>query len=240
MVEETQLYGLPLDEFTQARDELASHLKSEGEGDQASRVKKLKKPSVAAWALNQLARRHPDLIEELLRLRDELAEASSPSELRALSGTRKRHIVQLLRRSEEVLVEGGHAPAAGTLDKIRQSLYAGEEGAEREAMLAGTLSRELQPGGGLGVGHVFALTPEGEEDKPEEDKPEEEPTDEDRQAAADLDREARSLEDEAERLTEVAEQLQKESVAAVDVAGVAQRRALDARRRADDAQAALS
>ena len=236
MVEEDQLYGLPLDEFTKARDELAGHLKNEGSTEQASRVKKLRKPSVAAWALNQLARRNPDLVEELLRLRDELAEASGPAELRSLSDERKRHIAQLLHRSEEILVEGGHAPAASTLDKIRQSLYAGDDPDEREAMIVGRLVRELQPAGGLE--HIFALGPEVD-DEDEDEVPNAEPSAEVKRAAMKLDRDARALEDEAERLTEVAERLQKEAVTAVDAAGVAQRRAMEARRRADEAQGHL-
>ena len=236
MVEERQLYGLPLDEFTKARDELAGHLKKEGATEQAGRVKKLKKPSVAAWALNQLARRHREGIEELLRLRDELAEAPGPAELRSLSDARKRHIAQLLHRSEEILVEGGHAPAPATMDKIRQSLYAGDDPDEREALVGGTLVRELQPSGGLE--HIFALGSQvGDDDR--DDEPDEKPSPEAKRAATKLDRDARALEEEAERLTEVAERLQKEAVAAVDDAGVAQRRALEARRRADEAEARL-
>jgi hypothetical protein len=59
------LYGLPLEEFTPARDALAKELKAAGRKDEAAEVKLLRKPSVAAWALNRTARDHPDAIERL-------------------------------------------------------------------------------------------------------------------------------------------------------------------------------
>ena len=59
------LYGLPLEEFTPARDALAKELKAAGRKDEAAEVKSLRKPSVAAWALNRVAREHPDAVEGL-------------------------------------------------------------------------------------------------------------------------------------------------------------------------------
>src|SRR5688500_7450960 len=44
-----QLYQLPLDEFTAARNALAKDA-----GDRAAEVKKLEKPNLAAWTVNQL------------------------------------------------------------------------------------------------------------------------------------------------------------------------------------------
>ena len=61
------LYILPLDQFTAARDEMAQQLKSSGDVDEAKRVSKLRKPSVAAWSLNRASRNNPD---EVGRLKD--------------------------------------------------------------------------------------------------------------------------------------------------------------------------
>jgi hypothetical protein len=44
-----RLYQLPLNEFTGARNELAK-----GAGSRAPEIRKLAKPPVAAWAVNQL------------------------------------------------------------------------------------------------------------------------------------------------------------------------------------------
>src|SRR5689334_4451410 len=61
-----RLYGLPLQEFTAARDALVKELRSEGEKERAAEVKKLAKPTRAAWAVNQLARSHPDEVRALV------------------------------------------------------------------------------------------------------------------------------------------------------------------------------
>ena len=52
-----ELFDLPLDEFTAARNDLAKRLKRDGDEDAAEQVRSLPKPSIAAWAVNQLARR---------------------------------------------------------------------------------------------------------------------------------------------------------------------------------------
>ena len=54
--ETARLYGLPLDEFTAERDAVAKRLRADGEREEAARIKKLRKPSVPAWAVNQAAR----------------------------------------------------------------------------------------------------------------------------------------------------------------------------------------
>ena len=55
-MEPDDLYGLPLDRFVAERGALAKALRADGRRDEASRVAALRKPSVAAWAVNQLAR----------------------------------------------------------------------------------------------------------------------------------------------------------------------------------------
>ena len=61
-----RLYGLPLDEFTAARGELASRLRQEGRRDEAAEVAGLRKPVVSAWVVNQLARRERDELQDLV------------------------------------------------------------------------------------------------------------------------------------------------------------------------------
>ncbi|MDQ4005357.1 MAG: hypothetical protein M3135_03525, partial [Actinomycetota bacterium] len=61
-----ELYDLRPEEFTAARDGLVRSLKDAGDGDAAAEVKKLRRPTVVAWALNQLVRRHRRRVEELI------------------------------------------------------------------------------------------------------------------------------------------------------------------------------
>jgi hypothetical protein len=52
-----RLFGLPLAELTSEWNELARRLKSAGDREGAEQARALTKPSVAAWAVNQLSRR---------------------------------------------------------------------------------------------------------------------------------------------------------------------------------------
>jgi hypothetical protein len=54
--EAERLYGLPLDEFTAARDARARELRRDGEREKAAEVAALRKPVLAAWLVNMLAR----------------------------------------------------------------------------------------------------------------------------------------------------------------------------------------
>ena len=57
--EADELYGLPLDEFTAARDALAKRLRGEKRREDADAVKALKRPSVAAGAIWRSSWRSP-------------------------------------------------------------------------------------------------------------------------------------------------------------------------------------
>ena len=70
-----RLYALPLEEFTQARNDLARRLTKAGQADAAAEVKKLPKPSIPVWTANQLARREPGELRALLRSAEELRTA---------------------------------------------------------------------------------------------------------------------------------------------------------------------
>src|SRR5918995_1419014 len=61
-----ELYGLPPGEFTRARDERAKKLRKSGDREAADAVKALRKPTVAAWALDQLARQRGKELGRLL------------------------------------------------------------------------------------------------------------------------------------------------------------------------------
>ena len=60
------LFKLPLAEFTGARNNLAARLKREGRANDSSLVKALAKPSISAWAVNQLHWNHREAFDRLL------------------------------------------------------------------------------------------------------------------------------------------------------------------------------
>ena len=83
-----ELYGLPLSQFTQARNQAASDLRSAGRRAEADQVKALRKPSAAAGAVNRLVREHRREVEAFLQTAARLRDAQSPA--RATYGRQPR------------------------------------------------------------------------------------------------------------------------------------------------------
>ena len=77
-----ELYATDPSEFVATRKRLAADLRAAGAKDAAKELQAARRPSTAAWALNQLARQHADLVEELLDRSIELQAAQT----RAVSG----------------------------------------------------------------------------------------------------------------------------------------------------------
>ncbi|MDQ3409608.1 MAG: hypothetical protein M3469_06460, partial [Actinomycetota bacterium] len=69
------LYALPLDRFVPERGTLAKALRADRRRDEAKDVAALRKPSVAAWAINQLVRTQGDAVHELVAAGDALRGA---------------------------------------------------------------------------------------------------------------------------------------------------------------------
>ncbi|HEX2032348.1 MAG TPA: hypothetical protein VHL78_13305, partial [Actinomycetota bacterium] len=166
------LFGLPPGEFVEARDRLAERVREEGDRAGAAAVKRLRRPTVAAWAVNQLRRRHRSELQELLSLGEELREAAAAAmagqgaeDLRRITARRGRTVDRLVERAEEALVEGGHAASRATLDRVGETLLAAtvdEDAAQ--AVRAGRLERELSPPSGFAP--VAELAPQRVERAP--------------------------------------------------------------------------
>lgn len=146
-----ELYSLPLDEFIDARDELVRRLRAAGEKQAAAGVKSLRKPTLPAWAVNQLARREADSIRRLLEIRDEIARGGGARDLRRLSNERRGVMGYLVERAEQILEEGGHSASAATLDEVSKTLQAGGDADERDRLERGVLDRPLDPSGFEGL-----------------------------------------------------------------------------------------
>jgi hypothetical protein len=155
------LFGLPIDEFTGARNQLAERLKTEGKSDEAKTVRALKRPSIAAWTVNQLARREADALNDLFELQQQIENASSSAELRTRTEERRRALSRLVEAARKILTEGGHSPAAATMDKVTKTLMAASD-EDRDRILAGTLERDLSPStsGSFGPFGAFDTTAE--------------------------------------------------------------------------------
>lgn len=160
-----ELYGMPLAGFVAARDALAKHLRSEGDRDAAAHVKRLAKPSVAAWALNQVVRGRPDEVAKLLDVGDEVrahqaaaVEGGDPGPLREAT-RRRRALLQALVGPSIALAGGTHG------EEVRTTLDVAsldDEGAP--ALRHGRLTGAVTAPGSFGFGFGFGDLGEPEDD----------------------------------------------------------------------------
>ena len=211
-----RLYAQPLDGFIAERDALARRLKDDGDAEASGRIKKLTKPSVAAWALNQLARENESDVAELLAIRDELEKADSPAELRRLSGRRREVVARLTAAGKAILAKAGHGTSQTTLEKISQGLLASGTDEDRELLKRGRLTREPTGSGLEGFGFAAAG------DVEEEATP----------------KVALKTRREVERLRRDAERLQQEAARLLQEAEFAEEQARRARAKAEEAASA--
>ena len=118
------LYALPSTSFTAARDEAARTCEDKA---LAAQVKKLRKPAVAAAAVNLLVRRESDRIDEVLGLAAalrEAAEAMDGDELRALTRQRRRLTHALASSARALARAEGVTLTPSTTDQVEQMLNA--------------------------------------------------------------------------------------------------------------------
>jgi hypothetical protein len=149
------LYALPPGEFVQRRDGLARSLREAGEREAAEEVKKLRKPSVAAWTLNQLARREKMRLRglftagERLRTAHEHVLAGGPlDELERARDDERNAIGELVGAARPLLEEAGHPSTEAMLDRVRDTLHAAVVDEELGRRLrAGRLEKEEQATG---------------------------------------------------------------------------------------------
>ena len=142
-----ELYGLSPAEFTAARDERAKQARAAGQRDEAAAIKKLARPTVSAWLINQLARDAPDQIARLADVGDALQDAQRALDgdrLRELSTERRQVVNDLLPEARRLAREAGQPASAGVLAEVRATLEAAlaDEGA-RDAVCSGQLTRAL-------------------------------------------------------------------------------------------------
>ncbi len=149
----SDLYGLPLERFVGERAALAKVLRGEGRREEAKRAAGLRKPSIAAWAVNQLARAQRaalgDLFavgDELLRVHAELLDGrGDPGALRAAMVRERDAVNQLTQAAHDLLSGADHELSAATLERVSETLHAAaREEHARDLVRVGCLERELR------------------------------------------------------------------------------------------------
>lgn len=119
-----RLYQLPLEEFTAARNALAKDA-----GARAPEIKRLEKPNLAAWAVNQLywrARKsYDDLIDSAEGLRaEQRKQLSGKSANVTIAEARHRAVLQTAKQAAREFLEGAGATSEPVMTAIAETLDA--------------------------------------------------------------------------------------------------------------------
>ncbi|MCG5471834.1 hypothetical protein LADH09A_005869 [Micromonospora sp. LAH09] len=240
-----QLYRTPPDRFVAARDAAVADARRAGDPTTARQLARLRRPTVAAWLVNLLAIRRPELVADLVELADELRTAQRElrgPRLRELSAQRRAVVGALVAEVRKLAAAEPDAPPGGRLPlaEVEATLNAAFSDAEvAEQVRAGRLLRAASYAGFGEVPRPQLRLVTGDDEEPEEERPARRPgaqrgrpepaTGKDR-AASRTDRGA-SRPDRAtsrtDRAAERAEQAERAAQRAARAERVRQRRALD-------------
>ncbi|HYZ11502.1 MAG TPA: hypothetical protein VE962_06365 [Actinomycetota bacterium] len=220
-----RLFEAPPDQFVAERDRLSAALRERGESDLASEVKKLRKPTLPAWALNQLVRRQRREVDELLQAGQELREVqrrADPQALRQAGHWRRELMARLIEAASGIAAEQG-----AVTDGVRRAMEATLEAASAdpragEELQSGRLTRPLEGARGFEALGGLAVVPGGRSK-----------SDEAAEARAQEDRRKRALEDARRRLAEAEDEVRRAELRARTLAAEAKKIAERAREAED-------
>jgi len=124
------LFKSPLKEFTAARNALAARLRKSGQVAEAEKVKTLSKPSISAWAVNQLYWNHQDAFKKLIAAGERFGRAQASqlagkgADTRAPLAERREALSALGRHATRLLNDAGHNPSPDVMRRITATLEA--------------------------------------------------------------------------------------------------------------------
>lgn len=231
------LYREPPETFIARRDALVRELKEAGDDAAAAAVKKLRRPTVAAWALNRLSADDPERVDELLASGQALSAAQrsvmgggSPGELHDATARRRTLVAELTKGAATILRETGRSPDAHLEDLQGMLEAASVEPEAGERLRTGTIEKTVRPSSGFGPGLAVAEAGRTTAETEPDDGPMAGATKAERAAALDAEiTDLAATAKEQERAAAKAERARAKAAATVDAA----------RERLDAAKAAL-
>jgi hypothetical protein len=148
------LFKLPLAEFVGARNDLAARLKRDGRADDANLVKALAKPSISAWAVNQLHWEHREALDRLLVTGQRFRQAQTShtagriADMHGSLDARREALSHLSDLATALLGDAGHNPTPDTIHRITTTLEAVSAYATpSDGPTPGRLTQDLDPPG---------------------------------------------------------------------------------------------
>lgn len=145
------LFQVPHGEFVAERKRLAAELKAAGDKLGASRISRLQRPPVTAWAVNQLYWHARDAVDAFF----ELAARLRAGDLSATAAHREA-LAKLRSRAAAMLGDAGHGANEATLRRIALTLSAVAAAGTWMPDAPGQLSADRDPPGFDAVGVINA------------------------------------------------------------------------------------
>lgn len=162
-----RLYALPRDEFIAERERRVKALRADGDRDEAAALQRRRKPTVPAWAVDQLPRRHPEQVDALIEAAADLRAAQARTGGDADAGVReaaeefRARVAALRSRAEGVLAEAGSAPSTHLDDVERTLTSAAADPEQHDTLRRGVFERPLPAAGFGATGGLAVGTPPG-------------------------------------------------------------------------------
>ncbi len=157
------LFAAPLEDFVEARNELAKQLRGEGRREEADRVKAMRKPPAVVWALNQLARTNGRGVRELVDAAETMRKVQSGRSRTSFADAQRALadlVRQLAKEAADLLDDSGRQPSRALVQRLDRALMAAAATpATSDELRAGRLLAEPEPLGFAGLGEPSGTAP---------------------------------------------------------------------------------
>jgi hypothetical protein len=218
-----RLYGLPLEDFVAERDKAARAARQAGRKEAAAAISSLRKPTLAAWAVNQLARTNRRDVDLLLdsgkRLLDAQRESLEKGGRAGLDRARSSVDQAVARLQEAARVVLGERASETTLTRVADTLRAAAIQPEaRQELATGTLVKEVTGTGWDVLAGLGAARPSASR-RPEEERRQRQDVGAERRRSLQAElRAARKRRDDASRRLRRAERDERQAADALEEA----------------------
>lgn len=137
-------------EFVTRRDALARELRSEGDRESAAAVKKLRRPSAAAWVINRISAEEPERTQDFVSASEKLADTqrrvlegeAAGEELRTAAAGEREQIEAMVADARR-LTAGQGGNIASIVERVAETLRAvGGDAELRDRVLRGRVEKE--------------------------------------------------------------------------------------------------
>ncbi|GAA1151287.1 hypothetical protein [Ornithinicoccus hortensis] len=147
----TELYAVPAGEFVTRRTALVKAARADRQKDAAQQIGALRKPSVAAWAVNQVVRQRPAVLAHLADVGVRLRHAQSALDASGIAGLRAERdavLTELVAAAAEVSSAAGQTLTPAVEAEVRDTgIAALADEAAAEVVASGGLTRALHYSG---------------------------------------------------------------------------------------------